>query len=94
MQQEASIRKQYQKNVLQKSEETKEIVHRDFLDWNQGVFLKNIRKWAKPLPMENLHGKESFVPDGERIVPFFQGNIKRISRKTYETIFREHELIS
>ena len=73
---------------------TKEIVHRDFLDWDQGVFLKDINQWIKPLPIENFHGKESFVANGGKISPFFQGNIKRISRKTYETIFREHELVS
>jgi hypothetical protein len=75
------------------AEKTEEIVHREFLDWDQGVFLKDICRWTKPLPIENLHGKESFVADGGKITPFFQGSIKGISRQTYETIFREHELL-
>jgi len=73
---------------------TKEIVHRDFLDWDTGVFLKDINRWAKPLPIESLHGKESFVPEGGKVKPFFKGTIKKISRQEYEIIYREHKLVS
>ena len=80
--------------VTLNSEEAKKIVHREYLDWDQGVFLKEIKKWVKPLPMEALRGKESFVADGGTITPFFQGAIKKISSKEYGIIFREHELVT
>ena len=74
-------------------EKAKEIVHREYLDWDQGVFLKEINRWAKPLPIESLHGKESFVANGGKINPFFQGSIKKMGRQEYEIIIREHELL-
>ena len=74
-------------------EQAKKIVHREYLDWDQGVFLKDINRWVKPLPMEALRGKESFVANGGKFSTFFQGSIKKISRKEYETIFSEHELV-
>jgi hypothetical protein len=76
------------------AETAKNIVHREYLDWDQGVFLKDINKWVNPLPMEALRGKESFVADGGKISPFFQGAIKKISIQEYYIILREHELVS
>jgi hypothetical protein len=75
------------------TEQAKKFVHREYLDWDQGVFLKDINKWTKPLTMEALRGKESFVANGGKFSAFFQGRIKKISRKEYETIFSEHELV-
>lgn len=74
------------------AEKAENIVHREYLDWDQGVFLKDINRWAKPLPMESLHGKESFVKGG-KFSPFFQGAIKKISIQEYKIILHEHELV-
>ena len=72
----------------------KKIMHRDFLDWNEGVFLREIDKWAKPLPIENLREKGPFATGGGKFGPFFQGTIKKIKRKAeYDTIIHEHELV-
>ncbi len=69
------------------------LMHRDFLDWHEGVFLREISKWGKPLSIESLRGKDSFVPVGKKIGAFFQGYIKKIKRKEdFEIILREHEL--
>ncbi len=76
------------------NEKAEQIVHRDYLDWDQGVFLKDVHKWVKPLPMECLRGKESFVPNGGKFGAYFQGSIKKIKTKQeFDTILREHELM-
>ncbi len=76
------------------AEKSKEIVHREFLDCETGVFLKEVDRWAKPLPMECLRGKDSFVAGGGKFGSYFQGSIKKIKRKEeYDTIIREHELM-
>ena len=75
-------------------ERAKEAVHREFLDCETGVMLKEVNKWAKPLPMECLRGKDSFVRRGGKFGSYFQGSIKRIKHKEeYYTIIREHELM-
>jgi hypothetical protein len=71
----------------------REIVHGDFLDQPEGVFIKDIDKWSKPLPLEAFRGKESFVPGGGKIGAFFKGYIKKIKhQEEYDIVIREHEL--
>jgi len=75
-------------------EKAKEIVHREFLDCETSVFLKAVDRWAKPLPMECLRGKDSFVAGGGKFGSYFQGSIKKIKHKEeYDTIIHEHELM-
>ena len=74
-------------------ERAKLIVHSDYLDCETGVFLKDVERWAKPLPLENLRGKNSFVAGGGKFGSHFQGSIKKIKRKEFDTIIREHELM-
>ena len=75
-------------------ESAKKIVHSEYLDCETGVFLKDVERWAKPLPIENLRGKDSFVAGGGKFGSHFQGRIKKIKRKEeYDTIIREHELM-
>jgi hypothetical protein len=75
-------------------EAAKEIFHSDFLDNYQGVFLRDIDKWGKPLPMEAFRGKDSFVPGGGKVGAFFKGYIKKIKHKEeFDMVIREHELL-
>jgi hypothetical protein len=75
-------------------EKAREIVHREYLDCETGVFLKELCRWAKPLPMECLRGKDSFVVGGGKFGSYFQGSIKKIKHKgEFDTIVREHELM-
>ncbi len=74
-------------------EQTKKIVHREYIDWDQGVFLNEVDKWAKPLPVECLREKVSFIRGGRNSGLFFQGPIKKIKNPAdYRTIIREHRL--
>lgn len=76
------------------AEQAKNIVHREYIDSNQGVFIKNVDKWAKPLPVECLRGKESLAHGGGNFGAHFQGSIKKIKRKEdYDAILHEHELV-
>jgi len=74
-------------------EEAKKITHEEYLDWKRGVFFKDIDKWDKPLPIECLRGKVSFIPINGNYGSYLQGSVKRISKPDYDTIVREHELI-
>jgi hypothetical protein len=74
-------------------EASKKLFHLEYIDHNQGVFLKNIDKWNKPVPVEQLKGKGSFVRGTGTFASFFQGNIKKMeSRKEYEAVISEHNL--
>jgi hypothetical protein len=74
-------------------EKEKEILHSDFIDWNQGVFLGKVDKWDKPLPAECLRDNPSFVHSGGNLGAFFQGSIKKIKRsEDFGAIIREHKL--
>ena len=73
-------------------EQAKNIVHREFIDWNQGVFIKDVHKWAKPLPIKYLKEKESLGQRGVKVGTHFQGSIKEIDNKEYVAILNEHEL--
>jgi hypothetical protein len=77
-------------------EQAKQIVHKEYIDHNQGVFLKEVEKWTPPLPADHLQGKVSFAKGGGSTVElFFQGSIKKIKdAKDFETIIKEHELIA
>lgn len=76
------------------AESAERIVHREYLDSETGVFVTNVERWAKPLPIESLRGKDSFVAGGGKFGSHFQGSIKRIRHKQeYDTILREHELM-
>lgn len=74
-------------------EEAKKIIHEEYLDWEQGVSLKRVDKWDKPLPIKCLRGKVSFVPIDGKYGLYLQGSVKKISKPDYDTIVREHELI-
>lgn len=74
-------------------ETSKKLLHPEFIDLNQGVFLRDIHKWNKPLPAEQLKGKDSFFRGGKNFGSFFKGNIKQIrTREEYEAIISEHNL--
>jgi predicted RNA-binding protein with PUA-like domain len=73
-------------------EQAKNLVHREFIDWNQGVFIKDVDKWAEPLPIKYLREKESFRQSGVKVGTHFQGRIKKIEQKDYVVILHEHEL--
>jgi predicted RNA-binding protein with PUA-like domain len=76
-------------------EQAKKIVHREYIDCDQGVFLRDVDRWAKPLPIENLRGKDSFVAMGGKLGSFFQGSIKKIKHpEDYSTIIKEHKLMA
>ena len=38
-------------------DEIKKLTHGEYVDWNQGVHLKDVQKWNKTLPIERLRGK-------------------------------------
>jgi hypothetical protein len=73
-------------------EQAKSLVHREFIDWNQGVFIKNVDKWTVPLPIKYFREKESLGQKTVKVGTHFQGSIKKIDRKDYVAILREHEL--
>ena len=76
-------------------EKEKELVHSDFIDHNQGVFLKDVEKWAKPLPADSIKDNPSFAHSGGNLGAFFQGSIKIIKRaEDYNAIIREHKLFA
>jgi hypothetical protein len=67
------------------------IVHKEYLDWNQGVFISDIDQWKNPLPIKQLRGKISVVPKGKNYGSYLQGSVKSISKQDYITIISEHE---
>jgi hypothetical protein len=74
------------------AEKAKAIIHKDFLDTDQGVFLTGIDKWAKHLSVECLRGKGPFGDGRVKFSPFFKGNLKQLeSREDYEIIIQEHK---
>ena len=74
-------------------EQAKKLVHDEYIDSPQGVFVKNVDKWAKPVPVERLRGKESLAHRGGNVGAHFQGSVKKIERKEYGVILHEHELV-
>lgn len=73
-------------------EQAKQIVHREYIDSQQGVFIKEVDRWPKPLPSEVLRGKASFMRGSGKIGPFFQGSLKKIKNtKDYEAIISTHK---
>ena len=69
------------------------IVHSEYLDYGKGVFLKEVNKWTKPLPIEGLSGKESVMASGVKLTAYFQGNLKKVSKREFDLIVREHEFV-
>ena len=77
------------------AEKAKAIIHQDFLDTDQGVFLTGIDKWAKHLSVECLRGKGPFGDGRVKFSPFFKGSLKQLeSREDYEIIIQEHKINS
>jgi hypothetical protein len=74
-------------------EQTKQFVHIEYIDSDKGVFIKNVDKWVKPVPIEALRGKDTLAHKGGTVGAHFQGAIKKIERKDYSVILHEHELI-
>jgi hypothetical protein len=74
-------------------EQAKKIVHREFIDWDKGVFIKDVEKWTKFLPIKVLREMESFGQRDAKVGTHFQGIIKKIDPKTYRAIIQEHELV-
>jgi hypothetical protein len=75
-------------------EQAKNLVHREFIDWNQGVFIKDVDTWAKSLPIKYLREKEASGQRAAKVGTHFQGSIKKINRQDYAAILHEHELES
>jgi hypothetical protein len=74
------------------AEQTKKLVHREFIDPAQGVFIKNVDRWAKTLPVEMLRDEASFINRSGKFGPFFQGSIKNIKHVgDYEAIIAAHK---
>lgn len=69
--------------VLDSSYETlsevdaKKIVHREYVDYNKVVFIRDIQKWKRHLPVQSLKDKELFH-GRTSIGSYFQGSIKQI----------------
>jgi hypothetical protein len=58
------------------AEQAKRLVHREFIDGTQGVYIKDVERWSKPL-LANV---------------FFQGNLKLVKRpQDWQAILRQHE---
>jgi len=77
------------------SEKEAKIIHKAYLDCDQGVFLKEIDRWSSSLSVENLRGKGPFGDGRARFGPFFQGSVKLLeSAEAFETIINEHKLFS
>jgi hypothetical protein len=77
------------------AEKAKVLVHKDFLDTDQGVFLTAIDKWAKHLSVECLRGKGPFGNGRVKFSPFFKGSVKQLGgREEYEIIIQEHKMSS
>jgi len=56
------------------------------------VFLKNVDRWQKTLPIDLLRDKASFINRSGKFGPFFQGNIKKIKHAgDYEAIISAHK---
>jgi hypothetical protein len=76
-------------------EQAKTIVHPDYIDSDQGVFLKEVNRWVKPLPVDNLCGKASFVRSSGKFGFFFQGSVKKMKHLgDYEAIIREYHIVN
>lgn len=74
------------------AEQAKKLVHREFIDPEQGVFIKNVDRWEKTLPIDMLRGEASFINRSGKFGPFFQGRIKKIKHVTdYEAIIAAHK---
>ncbi len=75
-------------------EQTQQLVHKEFIDHAQGVFLRDAKKWNKPIALDYLREKVSFISGGTKAGLFFQGSLKKIKNPSdYHDIMREHELI-
>ncbi len=74
-------------------EEAKRLCHREFLDCDTGVLLKDINKWEPPLFVSEIHGKGAFSAGHKQFGRYFQGSFKRLNNcYEYETILEEHKL--
>jgi hypothetical protein len=71
--------------------QTKQLVHPDFIDTDQGVFIKDVHKWGKSLPIGVLKGKDGLVHQTVNVGSHFQGRLKKIEKADYEAIMHEHE---
>ncbi len=54
-------------------DEIDRLSHEQYIDLNHGVYLKNITRMNKTLPIERLRGKVSFVPVDENYGHYFKG---------------------
>jgi hypothetical protein len=74
-------------------EQAKKIVHREYIDYNKGVFIKEIHKWAKHLPVESLRTAES-LHNYANLGAYFQGSIKKMkSSNDYTALIALHKQI-
>jgi hypothetical protein len=65
-------------------------VHEDYLDWKQGVLIKDIEQWENPLPIEQLRGKVHLVPIKGNYGSYIQGSITGISAEDHKTVIYEN----
>lgn len=69
---------------------SKNLVHKEYIDYNKGVFLKEAYKWVKHLPIDSLRSLESFNISG--LGAYFQGNIKKLKNcYEYQAIINLHK---
>jgi hypothetical protein len=74
------------------TEQSNQLVHREFIDPNQGVFITDLNRWEKPLKIDLLRGETSFIKRSGKFGPFFQGSIKKIKHPDdYRAIIAAHK---
>ncbi|MCW4005566.1 MAG: EVE domain-containing protein [Candidatus Bathyarchaeota archaeon] len=74
-------------------EQAAQVVHKEYIDSEQGVFIEKVDRWAKPLPADYLRRKEILAQKGTAISVRFRGYIKKLKRpEEYYALLQEHEL--
>ncbi|NLE06534.1 MAG: EVE domain-containing protein [Crenarchaeota archaeon] len=73
-------------------EQTKKIVHKEYIDNNQGVFIKNVDRWSNKLSVDSLRTEKPLKYRNINIGTFFKGNIKKIRQANdYTAIIKFHK---
>ena len=74
-------------------DEAKNVVHKEFLDYESGVLLKSIDKWVNFVSVEDIRGKGIFA-SGKAFSQFFEGSIKKLkNQEEFNTIIQEYYLL-
>ena len=76
------------------AEQAKNIIHREFIDPDQGVFIKNVDRWAKTLSVDSLRDGSPSANRSSKFGSFFQGSIKKIKNTNdYQAIINAHKQV-